>query len=180
VEHAADVFIHGDESGIVVLYEFFERTGIIIAENGRSNFVVGIRKGARLARITFKIVVKRIWLRNRYPVIKIQMAACSIKRSVRRRPPEQQTKWLFAFFFEPREGAIRYKIVDITGVSIRTCDISASALPHDRMIVIGPRRIVAEIVIPASIARSISNVGLSKQRDLVAGFLQQIREEGSC
>jgi len=97
-EDAAHVFIDGDEAGVVVLAELFERANGVLRVEG-ANLVVGVDEGFGFAGVAFEVVVECGWLGDGDAVVEIEMAACAEEGCVRGLIPEAEAKGLVAVVF---------------------------------------------------------------------------------
>jgi hypothetical protein len=176
INDAAEILVVVHDPGIMIFDHLFQRSGIVVGQNRRADFIIGFGERAGFAGITFQVVIERGGLGNGDAVVEIEMPARAIKRSVRREGIEQKTKRFFAFLLEPRQRLVGHDVVEITFVALGLGIFAADSFNQKRVVVIGAT-VEAEVIIPMAIAQSAIDVRFAEKSDFVAGLVKELGDE---
>jgi len=177
-EDAADVFVDGDEAGVVVLAELFERAdGVLCVEC--ADLVVGVDEGLGFAGVALEVVVEGGRLGDGDAVVEIEMAAGAEEGCVRGLVPEAEAEGLVAVvFFQPGDGLVGDDVVGVAVVCFFGIVDAVAAFDEAGLVVVGGGGVEAEVVVPVAIFDAIADVGFAEHRGLVAGVVEEIGEDG--
>src|SRR5690348_17038570 len=162
----------------MVLYQLFERSRVVVPQNGGSDFVLGILEGHRLAGIAFQVFVKGRWFRNGHAIIEVEQVARPVEGRVRRYKPEKQAEWLVAPLAQPFKRALGDDVVDVASILLARLHNSMVALDQDRLVVVRAGRFNSEEGFPILLAQ-VMDVRLPEKAHVITSISQHVSNGGN-